>query len=65
MHLIYRGQVYPYTPTVPKPYVKPHALNWRFQPPGELYESTFVPRPPQPYVKPRALNWRYRWAAGL
>lgn len=61
MHLIYRGQIYPYTPTAPEPYVKPRALNWRFQAPGESYETTSVP---QPYVKPRAINWRYRLAAG-
>ncbi|MBD1865654.1 MULTISPECIES: hypothetical protein [Trichocoleus] len=62
MHLICRGHIYPYIPTVPQPYVKPHALNWRFQSPEETYETGFVP---QPYVKPRALNWRYQLAAGL
>lgn len=62
MQLIYRGQIYSYTPPAPKPYVKPRALNWRFQSPGESYEATSVP---QPYIKSRVLNWRYRLATGL
>ena len=65
MNLIYRGHVYPYTPTEPKPYVKPRALNWRFQAPGKCYETYETAFVPQPYVKPRALNWRYRLPAEL
>jgi hypothetical protein len=68
MHLIYRGQVYNYTPTAPIPYTGLRALNWRFQSPvqsSKSHETTFVSQPSRHYVEPRAINWRYRLAAGL
>jgi len=62
MQLIYRGHSYNYTPATPQPYVKPRALNWRYQVPGETYEGAIAP---EPYIKPRAINWRYQLAAGM
>lgn len=58
MKLIYRALQIEITPRPIPPYVKPHAINWRFQPPGEKFETT--PRPISPYVKPRAINWRFQ-----
>lgn len=58
MKLIYRADVYEYTPLSAQPYVKPRALNWRFQPAGAKFEC--APRSVQPYVKPRAINWRFQ-----
>ncbi len=62
MQLIYRAQVFNVAPREPQPYVKPHALNWRFRAPGEVYgdESSIPPV----YVAPRALNWRFQMQAG-
>lgn len=61
MKLIYRANIFDYTPVPIQPYVKPRALNWRFHPPGQKFECT--PRPIQPYVKPRAMNWRFQLPA--
>jgi hypothetical protein len=60
MQLIYRANVYHYTPAEPRQYQKPRALNWRFQAPGERYEDPIMPNP---YLKPRALNWRFQTSA--
>ena len=61
MQLIYRGQIYNYTPAEPKAYVKPRALNWRYQIAGEAYEGTTETEPETvEYVHPRAINWRYQ-----
>lgn len=57
MQLIYRGHIYNYTPAAPKPYVKPRALNWRYQIAGETYQPRAKTTQ---YVKPRVLNWRYQ-----
>lgn len=57
MKLIYRAHIYEYTPRPVQPYIKPRAINWRFQPPGKKFKHT--PHPIRPYVKPRAINWRY------
>ncbi|NEQ28731.1 MAG: hypothetical protein F6K28_59185 [Microcoleus sp. SIO2G3] len=57
MKLIYRAHIYEYTPRPVQPYIKPRAINWRFQPPGETFEC--APRPVRPYVKPSAMNWRF------
>ncbi|XWK88939.1 MAG: hypothetical protein U7127_02410 [Phormidium sp.] len=57
MQLIYRGHIYNYTPPAPKVYVKPRALNWRYQVASETYQATAENTQ---YVKPRALNWRYQ-----
>lgn len=57
MQLIYRATTYNSTLTEPKPYIKPRALNWRFQAPGETYDASITP---QPYIRPRALNWRFQ-----
>lgn len=61
MKLIYRAQIYEYTPRPIPAYVKPRAINWRFQPAGEKFECT--PRPIPAYVKPQAMNWRLQLAA--
>lgn len=63
MKLIYRALIFDYTPAAVKPYVKPRALNWRFQPPGQKFECT--PCPILPYVKPKAMNWRFQLAANI
>ncbi len=63
MKLIYRANILEYTPRPVQPYVKPNALNWRFQPPGSKFECT--PRPIQPYAKPRAMNWRFQLPAAM
>jgi hypothetical protein len=57
MQLIYRGNIYDYTPAEPKSYVKPRALNWRYRVTGESYEFAPVS---EPYIQPRAINWRYQ-----
>jgi hypothetical protein len=57
MKLIYRAHTYEYTPPV-QSYVKPCALNLRFQPSGKTWE--FTPHSIQPYLKLRALNWRFQ-----
>jgi hypothetical protein len=56
MQLIYRGQVYIVAARSAQPYRKPHALNWRFQSPGEEYSEPAIAT----YQPPRALNWRYQ-----
>lgn len=61
MKLIYRAQIYNCTPAAIQPYVKPRALNWRFHPPGQKFETT--PRPVSEYVQPRAMNWRFQLVA--
>ncbi|MFB2896187.1 hypothetical protein ACE1CI_25025 [Aerosakkonemataceae cyanobacterium BLCC-F50] len=62
MQLIYRGHTYNYTPAAPKAYVKPRALNWRYQVAGETYEPTSESIK---YVKPRAINWRYQMSLAI
>ncbi len=64
MQLIYRAQLIDYTPAPVRPYVKPRALNWRFQAPGENYGTTTAIEPEYTYRAPRALNWRFRMAIG-
>lgn len=59
MQLIYRGHVYDYTPATPKPYIKPRAINWRFQASGETYGENITR---ETYIKPLAINWRYQIA---
>lgn len=61
MKFIYRAQIYEYTPCSIPAYVKPRAINWRFQLPGEKFECT--PRPVPEYIKPKAMNWRFELAA--
>ena len=61
MKLIYRAQVYEYTPAPSQLYVKPRAVNWRFQIPGQKFELT--PRPILEYVQPQTMNWRFQLAA--
>lgn len=63
MKLIYRALIIETTPRPIPTYVKPSAINWRFQPSGERFE--LAPRPVQPYVKPRAINWRFQPSAML
>ena len=63
MKLIYRALIIETTARPVQPYVKPRAINWRFQTSGERFELT--PRPVQPYVKPRAINWRFQAPAML
>ena len=58
MKLIYRAHIYEYTPRPVQPYIKPRAINWRYQPLGERFKYT--PRPVQTYIKPRTINWRYQ-----
>lgn len=58
MKLIYRALQIEIAPPSISPYVKPRAINWRYQPLGEKFETT--PRSISPYVKPRAINWRYQ-----
>ncbi|MFB2877650.1 hypothetical protein [Floridanema aerugineum] len=62
MQLIYRGHIYNYTPAAPKPYVKPRALNWRYQVAGETYQAKAETTQ---YVKPRAINWRYQMSLSI
>lgn len=62
MKLIYRAQILKYIPRALQPYCKPHALNWRYQTPGETYSGT--PRAASVYHKPRAINWRFQMAMG-
>jgi hypothetical protein len=62
MQLIYRGEVFNYTPAQPQPYCKPAALNWRYQAPGEVYGE--VQPATQPYKQPRAINWRWQPISG-
>ncbi|NHC35848.1 hypothetical protein [Scytonema millei] len=40
MKLIYRAQIYDDTPAAIQPYIKPHALNWRFHSLGQKFEPT-------------------------
>ncbi|HEY9660053.1 MAG TPA: hypothetical protein V6C65_16470 [Allocoleopsis sp.] len=58
MQLIYRGHIYHCTQPNPQPYQKPHALNWRYQVPGETYGEDLLPTPS--FRQPRAINWRYQ-----
>lgn len=58
MRLIYRAQMLEYTSAPVQPYCKPHALNWRFQAPGETYGNETLVMPP--YQRPRAINWRFQ-----
>lgn len=58
MKLIYRANIFDYTPPPSLPYRKPRALNWRFHAPGEKYD--YNPLPSLPYRKPRILNWRFQ-----
>ena len=58
MKLIYRALLIEITSLPIPPYVKACAINWRYQLPGEKFETT--PRPIPAYVKPRAINWRYQ-----
>jgi uncharacterized lipoprotein YddW (UPF0748 family) len=62
MQLIYRGHTYNHTPAAPKAYVKPRALNWRYQVVGETYEPISESIK---YVKPRAINWRYQMSLAI
>ncbi|MBW4576205.1 MAG: hypothetical protein KME08_13090 [Aphanothece sp. CMT-3BRIN-NPC111] len=59
MRLIYRCEIFEYTPPCIQSYRKPCALNWRFQAPGETYDSVAI------YSQSRALNWRYRVTTGV
>lgn len=57
MRLIYRGEIYPHTPTAPKLYTYPRALNWRYQ------TADFTPNLAKPVTfidQSRAINWRYQ-----
>ncbi|MGH2412409.1 MAG: hypothetical protein ACRDEA_01670 [Microcystaceae cyanobacterium] len=56
MQLIYRGYSSDYAPKTQR-YIKPHAINWRYQVPGETYEESIAT---SSYSKPRAINWRYQ-----
>lgn len=58
MQLIYRGNIYNYTPAPVRPYQKPYALNWRFRVPGETYGEQ--PLSKLIYRQPHAINWRFR-----
>jgi hypothetical protein len=62
MQLIYGGHTYNYIPSSPKAYVKPRALNWRYQVAGENYEAKVKNTE---YVKPRAINWRYQMSLAI
>ena len=61
MKFFYNGHTFEYTPRPIPVYVKPRAINWRFQPPGEKFKCT--PRPVPEYIKPKAMNWRFELAA--
>ena len=63
MKLIYRALIIETIPRPAQPYVKPRAINWRFQTSAEKFELT--PHPVQPYAKPRAINWRFQPPAML
>ncbi len=60
MQLIYRANIINHTPKPLAAYIKPRALNWRFQTPGETYNA---PTTVEAYIKPRALNWRFQTTA--
>jgi hypothetical protein len=60
MRLIYRGQVYEYTPVTSITYQRPPAMNWRFQVTEGAIDPT--PRPAPSYRPPRAINWRFQVA---
>ena len=62
MKLIYRAQIYEYTPGSMW-YIKPEAINWRFQIQcwGKILK--FARRPIKAYVKPHKMNWRFELAA--
>lgn len=62
MKLIYRAEIYEYTPGSIR-YVKPEAINWRFQIQRWGKILKFAPRPIQAYVKPHKMNWRFELAA--
>lgn len=57
MQLIYRGHAYSYESTN-LILIKPRALNWRYQVPGQTCE---VETPCRPARAPLAINWRYQY----
>lgn len=58
MKLIYRASIFDFEPQSLPAYHQPHAINWRYQVPGESYEP--ARRIIQPYIFPKAINWRYQ-----
>lgn len=65
MQLIYRGYTINYTPRPIQAYRQPNALNWRWQIPGESFQSTSTSQCIPMYCPPRALNWRFQMQAGM
>ncbi len=43
MKLIYRAHIYGHTPGPVQPYIKPRAINWRFQSPVKGLNAILVP----------------------
>ncbi|NJL39577.1 MAG: DUF4278 domain-containing protein [Leptolyngbyaceae cyanobacterium SM1_4_3] len=61
--LIYRGQIYDYTPpsAIPEAF-DPNATTVTLSYRGVTFERQI--RSPKPYQPPRAINWRYRMLGG-
>lgn len=61
MKLIYRAATINFEPQALPAYRQPHAINWRYQVPGESYEPTTPIK--QSYSFPKAINWRWQVTA--
>ncbi|MBR8831881.1 MAG: hypothetical protein N5P05_002136 [Chroococcopsis gigantea SAG 12.99] len=59
MNLIYRGFISKYQAPVKECYRQPHAINWRYQIPGEKTPSPKLRQ--EVYQAPKALNWRWQY----
>ncbi|MGA7933227.1 MAG: hypothetical protein WCA35_06745 [Kovacikia sp.] len=59
MELFYNGHTYTYTATPPR-FIRPRAINWRHQVPGEVTESLTSTPLPRTLLNPQAVNWRYQ-----
>lgn len=61
MKLIYRANIFEYTPRPERPYCKPHtaeAKNIKLIYRANIFDYT--PRAERPYCRPRVLNWRFQ-----
>lgn len=58
MRLIYLGQAFECSTRIPQTYRSPHAVNWRYQLPGEVYGEATPPSLPS--GTPRVVSWRWQ-----
>jgi hypothetical protein len=59
MELFYNGHTYTFTPA-PIRHMRPRAINWRHQVPGEVIEPTTPVELTSRSINPQSVNWRYR-----